>query len=568
MGKKEYIIKIADSTEKREIYKIRHDVYAVELGQHATNPERSLTDKLDLFNTYIMAKKDNDVIGFISITPPGHDYSMDKYLEREELPFTFDANLFEIRLLTVTEKYRNTKIALALMYASGKLIENQGGVNIMVLGRIGISEMYKKIGYNPIGKEIQSGKVKYEVMRSTCHEMIVTIENRYRRLLDAIYKTMDWEIGVPFYNLPECCHGGAFFNSIGDSFTTLEKSKAIINADVLDAWFDPCPEILSLLKEYPAWIIKTSPPVHGEGLVRAISERRMIPENSILINSGSSSIIYLALPILLNRNSRVLILEPSYSEYYHVLKNVIRCDIDIHRLDKDRNYLPDIGEIKARVEASSYDMVLLVNPNNPTGHYIPKNEMLDLIRAIKKTTLIWIDETYIEYAGDFTLEREATDMANVIICKSMSKVYALSGIRAAYMCAHPLIVKTIKRRLPPWPLSLLSQMAAVKAIGDTEYYKRQYRLTHEYRKELAAILARNDRLKVIDGVINSLLVFVRDGDIRKICDGCRKYDLFIRPFYGTGREGRDDFLRIAIKDRMTNEKIAGILNRVLENDLV
>ena len=54
-------------------------------------------------------------------------------------------------------------------------------------------------------------------------------------------------------------HGGEFFNAIGDDFSTLEKSRKIINADVLDAWFDPSPKVVKKIRKYLSYIIKTSP---------------------------------------------------------------------------------------------------------------------------------------------------------------------------------------------------------------------------------------------------------------------------------------------------------------------
>ena len=66
------------------IFRMRHDVYATELGQHAENDNGRLTDSLDAFNTYIVAKVDGEVSGFISVTPPdGASYSVDKYFSRK-----------------------------------------------------------------------------------------------------------------------------------------------------------------------------------------------------------------------------------------------------------------------------------------------------------------------------------------------------------------------------------------------------------------------------------------------------------------------------------------------------
>jgi len=84
----------ATPVEREDIYCIRHDVYARELGQHAVNEAGRLRDALDDHNHYVVAKSHGVVVGFISITPPtAPSYSMDKYVARELLPFAFDDGL-------------------------------------------------------------------------------------------------------------------------------------------------------------------------------------------------------------------------------------------------------------------------------------------------------------------------------------------------------------------------------------------------------------------------------------------------------------------------------------------
>src|SRR3954453_329692 len=76
-------ISVADDLERNEIYRLRHEVYARELGQHAVNAAGCVRDGLDDLNTYIVAKNGNAIAGFISITSPGKGYySIDKYFSR------------------------------------------------------------------------------------------------------------------------------------------------------------------------------------------------------------------------------------------------------------------------------------------------------------------------------------------------------------------------------------------------------------------------------------------------------------------------------------------------------
>ncbi len=89
------VVRVATEADREVIYRLRHDVYAQELGQHAINVDRRLTDALDSFNTYIVGEVGGEIAGFISITPPGGPgYSIDKYFRRDDLPLSFDDGLY------------------------------------------------------------------------------------------------------------------------------------------------------------------------------------------------------------------------------------------------------------------------------------------------------------------------------------------------------------------------------------------------------------------------------------------------------------------------------------------
>src|SRR5438045_2027026 len=86
-GPSQVRVAVANDGDREQIYRLRHEIYAGELGQHRENESGRLTDNLDSFNEYIVASACEVVLGFISITPPGRNYSIDKYVRREQLPF-------------------------------------------------------------------------------------------------------------------------------------------------------------------------------------------------------------------------------------------------------------------------------------------------------------------------------------------------------------------------------------------------------------------------------------------------------------------------------------------------
>lgn len=563
------ILAPADERDLARIYELRYEVYSSELGQHPANDDGRLTDSLDAFNRYIVALQDGEIVGFISVTPPGGGHlSIDKYFARDTLPFTIDTATYEIRLLTVLKPARGSSVAGLLMYAALRWIEARGGTRIVAIGRLEILDLCTRVGLRAMGRQVQSGAVRYELLSATVAEM-QAYPARNARLLDMLERSCDWRVGVPFRRPGPCYHGGRFFEAIGDEFDRLDRRHGVINADVLDAWYPPSPRVMAALSNDLEWIVRTSPPTNCEGLKRAIARARGVDPSCILPGGGSSDLIYLALLRWLTPSSRALILDPAYGEYAHVLEQVVRCGVDRLRLDRQDGYVVDPARLEPLLDGR-YDLVVLVNPNSPTGRYVPREALEQVLARSNPATRIWVDETYIEYAGaDRSIEGFAARSDNVVVCKSMSKAYALSGIRAAYLCAPAHMLEELRPVSPPWAMGLAAQIAAVEALNDPDYYARRYAETHRLRELLAAELREQFDFDVVPGIANFLLCHLpEDGpDAASVSDACARRNLFIRDASSMGVSLGTHTIRIAVKDKETNGRIAAILHAVLDSHM-
>lgn len=371
----------------------------------------------------------------------------------------------------------------------------------------------------------------------------------------------------PFAPAPVCYHGGAFFEAIGEEFDTLELASRVISADVLDAWFPPSPDVVRVIQEHLPWLIRTSPPASCAGLVRTIARVQGVDEANILAGGGSSDVIFLALTRWLTRNSRVLILDPMYGEYSHVLEQVIGCRIDRLMLTRDDGYVLDPARILERVRTTHYDLVILVNPNSPTGRHVRRALLESVVAELASCTRVWIDETYIEYTGDGeSLEHFAATHDDVVVCKSMSKVYGLSGLRVGYLCGSPELIDTLRPFSPPWAVGLVGQVAAVHALNDRSYYEKRWSETHVLRTTLATRLGTLG-IDVVPGVANFLFCHLPvDGpDAADVVRGAREHGLFLRELGSMGTAIGPHAFRIAVKDDKTNERMTGILATVIKS---
>jgi histidinol-phosphate/aromatic aminotransferase/cobyric acid decarboxylase-like protein len=262
-------------------------------------------------------------------------------------------------------------------------------------------------------------------------------------------------------------HGGAFFDALGEDFAHLERVGEIVNADVLDAWYDPSPRVIAAIQAHLSWLIKTSPPTHGDGLRKVISATRGVPSERIVVGAGSSSLMFSAIPRLIKRGDVAVILDPMYGEYAHLLDHLIGAEVRRFELPLD-DFRVDVA--RSADFARDAALVVMVNPNSPTGVAVSRPEMEVLLNLLPTTTKLWVDETYIDFVpGSQSVEPLCAAHNNLIVSKSMSKYYALSGLRVGYLACSPSLAIQLEEQNPPWAVGMLAQLAGVEALSDPAY---------------------------------------------------------------------------------------------------
>jgi len=546
-------ISLASAAQRESIYRMRHAVYAVELGQHPVNPAGQLTDALDAFNHYLVLTRGGRLVGFVSITPPGHGrYSVDKYIPRAELPFDVDDGLFEVRVLTVEPTARGSAAAGLLMYAALRWVEEHGGNRIVIIGRSEVAGLYERVGMCRLGRSFQSGAVTYELMTATTGE-IRQAASAFAGLLHRLAPQVDWRLTIPFEPQRGAYHGGASHEVLGAS-PAPDRRAAVTAADVLDAWFPPTPGVRRALCDDPDFVSMTSPPARPGELHAAIAGRNGVAAESVVVGAGLSDLIYRCLPRWLDRSSRVILVEPQYGEYRHVLQGIVGCHVEAVWFDPSEDTIEPV--IPEMLMEGGYDWAFLVDPNNPLGYRFDPEGLADELARVPASTRIWVDRTYAPYAGrDTTLERLAASSSNIVVGMSMSKAWALSGLRVGYLCGPRSLVDDAMRATPPWCISRPAQAAALAAIADPDYYERRYEETTILRDELWTGLAAIPGLHPRRGVANFLFCWLEEPlDAATIVEACARQGVFLRAFPAEPAL-RDRALRVAVRDADAQRRI-------------
>lgn len=177
-------ITLASQEDRKQIYHIRYQTYSLELGQHEENEVGMLTDALDAYNEYLVCKDGDTVAGFVSITPPGRQLSLDKYRNRDTLRFLYE-NAYEVRILTVTPEYRGRRMADQLLSAAADYVISKNGSLILAIGRLDLMKYYQKCGFRAIDEIYRSGSARFQLMFTMPHELKSHIdEQSYSQLVD------------------------------------------------------------------------------------------------------------------------------------------------------------------------------------------------------------------------------------------------------------------------------------------------------------------------------------------------------------------------------------------------
>ncbi len=202
-------------------------------------------------------------------------------------------------------------------------------------------------------------------------------------------------------------------------------------------------------------------------LKKAISESHAIPVASILPANGSTELIY-HVPKLL-KPGRALIIEPAFSEYARALA-ISGAKAEGFVLRERDGFRIDISKLDKRL-SKGYSCLFMANPANPTGVLYGEDEVLEIIRLCRRRgAAAVIDEAFIDFSGGSVMRKAASSGA--IVLRSMTKYYALAGLRLGYAVADGKTIDALSRLMPPWSVNTLASMAGVAALSDRAYTEK------------------------------------------------------------------------------------------------
>lgn len=230
---------------------------------------------------------------------------------------------------------------------------------------------------------------------------------------------------------------------------------------------------VELCGQYPDW--------RGEELCRDLAAAEGVREEQIILGNGAAELLYALMAYL--RPGRVLIPVPSFGEYEAAVRaSGGKCDF--RRLREESDFRLEEDFLDAVTESA--DMVILCNPNNPTGICTEKELLLRIAeRCEEKGIWLCVDECFLPFTErerDLTLKHSLERFPHLVLLRAFTKIYGMPGLRLGYaMTAQGGLLSGIRRCLQPWNTSIVAQLAGIQALRDRGFIERTIRLVGEER---------------------------------------------------------------------------------------
>lgn len=287
------------------------------------------------------------------------------------------------------------------------------------------------------------------------------------------------------------------------------------------------------------------------------------PEN-ILIGNGSIELIHLIPRALKAR--RCLIITPSFSEYEFAVRLSGAQPVFTAAREQDGFKMP-LAKIANLI--SGVDMVFLCNPNNPTGALTRRGDISALFEICNshKVTLA-LDEVFMDFVNDqngFSMASRAPGQNRLIVIKSLTKFFALAGLRAGYLISNRRLIKRISGFQYPWNVNVLAQAVSREVIKDKEYIKKSRAFITRERVYLFERLSAIKGLKAFVPSSNFILCKLEGAAIKsskELQERLLKFSLIIRNC-GNFRGLNERFFRSAVRTRRENNELILRIGQVL-----
>ena len=224
----------------------------------------------------------------------------------------------------------------------------------------------------------------------------------------------------------------------------------------------------------------------SQNLRSAISKTYKCNSDKIICGAGSDEVIQMICQLFLNPKDEVVIPEYSFL-MYKIYSKIVGAKIVFA---KEINFKVSVKHILKKITKKT-KIVFIANPNNPTGTYLTKDEVLDLRKKLNKKVLLVIDDAYAEYMKnkDYSSGLDLfKNRENVFILRTFSKIFGLASLRVGWGYGSKKIINAMKIIKPPFNVNGVAQLAAIESLKDKKFINKSIKHNLFYSRKIKKFL--------------------------------------------------------------------------------
>jgi len=282
---------------------------------------------------------------------------------------------------------------------------------------------------------------------------------------------------------------------------------------------------------------RSQPDPGYDRLRSAISERLSIPPAFILPGTGSMELIYLVARAFLGPEKKAAVMVPTFEEYAKAVAGV-GADCEMLLSEEPAGFMWDVAAVTDSVVRGRPDVLVVCNPNNPTGVYLGPDDIHGLARAVKPGLML-VDEACLDFAEEPWDTLPMLEMGNVILLRSFTKTFALWPVRVGYALGNPSLLERMGSCRMPEALSPHVTAVGLAALAEKEHPRLVKEAVIRSKTELARQLAG---LGLKSYPTQTSFILVRVPDSTRMWRELRLRGIMVRDCNSFGLPG---FIRIA-----------------------
>lgn len=313
-----------------------------------------------------------------------------------------------------------------------------------------------------------------------------------------------------------------------------------------------------ILKEFEK--VERYPDIDYIELREELAKYNKIDLKNIIVGNGATEILFLYAKSM--KAKKVVIISPTFAEYERAF-NYLDCEIEHYILKETENFKFDVDNFLKRNYCC--DVVIICNPNNPTGKFIEIEDVKRLNTNLKKRgTKLCIDEAFIEFVENWK-EKTAVNLEdnNIFIVRAITKFFAIPGVRFGYgISFDDEFLKKMWYYKEPWSVNTFAEIAGKTVVKDEEYIKNSENWIKKEKQWFFERLSTIQGIKVYKTETNFILLKLEGIKGNILREFLIELGILVRDA-STFRGLNDSYIRLAIKDRENNIKVVIKLKEAL-----